>query len=266
MANDNKQTSVKYNVKNIVIKIAEIITFIGVVLGIISITLEWIDNQQQKKPFFVVDIKNNGYTRNISIINDGGAIKNVAAEMHYFIYIISAQKLHAPSQAVYFFRAENIDYNIEEHTFKFNEPCNFKEEIYCELMTYLNEEKVPIAIMPFINSYFIVSYEDLSGKQYTEVYLFEKGDIVTKKSIKDYNHIVDLVNSSKNHDAENIWDFYSANRNDLGLSTKTNRTTRMEESNRPKNLEEYIDNNYQELDDKQKVYFLSLLKQYADVI
>lgn len=259
-----KQDKVK-KIKIIVTAVSLIGVIIGIIAGIVDV-LAWNDSQKQEKPFFVFDIKSDKDVRNISIINEGGSIKNVVAEIHYFIDIISAQDEENPSQAVYFLGKENIDYNIEKHMFTYIEQCSFKEEIYCELMTYLKEEKGSIAIVPFIYSYFIVTYEDVNDKQYTEVYLFESGNEVTKKSINDYNRIIDLVNSSKNIHAENIWDFYSANRNNLGLLTESSRTARMEEYDRPKTIEAYLDANYPELDDNQREYFISTYKQFADLI
>ncbi len=258
--------SCKNDFIKIIKKIMTIITFIGVLLGIFFGVFNFIDNQKQKKAFFVFDIKNDGSTRNISIINEGGTIRNATAELHYFIDIISAQKTDNPTKAVYLLGKESIDYNIEKHMFTYIEQLSFKEKSYCELMIYLREEEYPVAIVPFIYTYLIIKYEDENAKQYTKVYLFDEGNKLIQKKIDDYNRLIDYANSSENIHAENIWDFYYSNRNKLGLSTKSNRTERLEEYKRPKTIEEYVDTYHQALDDNQKKYVISINKKFADVI
>ena len=47
---------------------------------------------------------------------------------------------------------------------------------------------------------------------------------------------------------------------------RISRTARMEEYDRPKTIEAYLDANYPELDDNQREYFISTYKQFADLI
>lgn len=251
--------------KKIIKKSIPIITFIGVLFGIFSVIFNFLDSKKQKEPFFVLNIKTEDSIRSITIINEGGVIRNATAELHYFIDIISAQNSDNPTKVVYFLGKETMDYNIEKHMFTHIEQLSFKEKPYCELMLYLREEKQPTAIVPFIYTYLLVKYEDGNDKQHTEVYLLEQGSDLTKKKVEDYDRLIYFANNSENIRAENIWEFYSSNRNKLGLSTKSSREERLEENKRPKTIEEYVNTYYQALNNNQRDYFISIYKKFADL-
>lgn len=242
----------------------EVIIVLGAVGTIIGIKT-YFDAKQQEKPAFVMTINKNDEARNITIINEGGTIKNVEAKFVYYLDVMSAQRVNYPTRATYYLGENVLEFNAYNHSFNLIEKRSFREEPYCEISSYIMEEERNVAVVPAIYTYFLIRYDDLKDKPHARIYSIKRGK-VKKINKKFYKKILKATKESNSVEAENVWEFYKANRLRLGIRGELKRTSRMEEIEHAKTIKEFLKNNetIQDLDKNKRQYIFDMLESMIE--